>query len=147
MGKVWSAKYACTAKEWLSAHLSENPVNMQHLEGQRPVIWKSNYYLTLDERWEALKVVFFFLITTRSFCTSAAWDGDKKASISIWQVRTIDTSFQTDWYHWHRKLQLRPIVPDRTAPERLFSEQTRHLLACLILTSCGWAYFWVYHTG
>lgn len=60
MGKVWSAKYACTAKEWLSAHLSENPVNMQHLEGQRPVIRKSNYYLTLDERWEALKVVFFF---------------------------------------------------------------------------------------
>lgn len=127
------------------------------------LVWKSSQHATFGRseacdmeikllsntgwKMRSFEGCFFFLITTRSFCTSAAWDGDKKASISIWQVRTIDTSFQTDWYHWHRKLQLRPIVPDRTAPERLFSEQTRHLLACLILTSCGWAYFWVYHTG
>lgn len=56
--KLWSAKYACTAKDWLSAHLSENSIHIEHLEGQRPVIWKSNNYLILNERWKALKVYF-----------------------------------------------------------------------------------------
>lgn len=144
--KVWSAKYACTAKDWLPAHLSENSVNTQHLEGHRPVRWKSNDYLILNERWEALKV-FLFEIMTTSFCTSAAWDSDKRANINIWQVRTIVTSFRIGWYHWHRKLQVRPIVPDRTVPESLCSEQTRHFLVCLILPSHGRAYFWVHHTG